>query len=868
MAFQGLHTSCVLCCRLSADELRRDLQGGDGALDQTNWLEVEALVAFRDANVDPTGLLRSWRLPSVENAKKNPHFICNWYGVSCTAGGNVNAIELQNTDADRCLWGNKTIGQSIPPQFGSFPQLRRLALGGLGWCGPQVASDVSPASPPTTFGGLIGTIPSTLWQLTRLVLLDLSKNQLSGELPTELGTLTGLKVINLDNNLFTGSFPFVVPSSTPASDAANSTGVPSLTSELVKFTRLANLSLSNNNFTGSIPAGISGVSTLRSLKLSFLPVSGTLPGTIGQLKNLRALEVVNNPMINGTLPGSWGSLTKLQSLVFQNMTVSGNVTKLLSNMRSLRNLQLTNLTLAGTLPPSLGGRNFSYFEASLMPNLSGSIPSALVKQLCTNTSIITLILSGNGLEGPFPTGLGSCAKLKTINLSNNSLSGAFPAASFFAGLKKLATFNVGSNKLSGPVGAGVLTSAAAIQSFDVSKNKLSGAAPVVSCTENVNLTTVSFGGNSLTGNLSALFPSDCIKNLTAVDYSGNKFESKGGEMPAILEDYKGLKELSLEKLGLEGVMVLPKNLTKLKTLKLGGNAFVGTIPSQLLQDAPSLQTLDLSGSSFVGEIPFPVKGYKNFPIMRELRLANNSLSGNISTSFAELKLLRVLDLSGNKFSGAIPPQLTNATQLQHLNLSRNSLTGSLPPQLGNWTFLLSMRLSFNKFSGSIPRQIAPPSLKRMTYLDLSFNNLNGSIPSGFSNAPNTTVYNLSSNNLTGQVPLNSSGYPSLDASELSNNTLLCGGAGYAPCPSGGLSTGAIVGLSIMSVVLFGLFLALLYFIFKEPDRWAGGKMLVFREVHEENEEDGDFTVHDILDSTDRFHKDTKIVRGSLSPLYR
>jgi len=54
---------------------------------------------------------------------------------------------------------------------------------------------------------LLGTLPSTLANLSKLRILGLSNNQLTGPIPSELGNLSNLRILSLSNNQLTGSIP-------------------------------------------------------------------------------------------------------------------------------------------------------------------------------------------------------------------------------------------------------------------------------------------------------------------------------------------------------------------------------------------------------------------------------------------------------------------------------------------------------------------------------------------------------------------------------------------------------------------------------------------------------------------------------------
>ncbi|XVF83108.1 hypothetical protein PTKIN_Ptkin16aG0106400 [Pterospermum kingtungense] len=69
------------------------------------------------------------------------------------------------------------------------------------------------------------------------------------------------------------------------------------------------------------------------------------------------------------------------------------------------------------------------------------------------------------------------------------------------------------------------------------------------------------------------------------------------------------------------------------------------------------------------------------PRIISLNLSANKLTGEISSSFANLLALELLDLSNNELSGQVPEVLAELPNLNKLNLSGNKLTGSIPQSL-------------------------------------------------------------------------------------------------------------------------------------------------------------------------------------------
>ena len=133
-----------------------------------------------------------------------------------------------------------------------------------------------------------------------------------------------------------------------------------------------------------------------------------------------------------------------------------------------------------------------------------------------------------------------------------------------------------------------------------------------------------------------------------------------------------------------------------------------------------------------------------------LELDSESIYGRLdnSSSLFCLQYLQDLILANNSFTGSLPNSMANLTQLVHLDLSSNNFIGSIPDSMANLTQLVYLDMSSNNFTGSISNFM--PNLTQLLYLYMSSNNFNGPIPS-FNMAKNLTLIDLSHNQLTGQI---------------------------------------------------------------------------------------------------------------------
>ena len=112
------------------------------------------------------------------------------------------------------------------------------------------------------------------------------------------------------------------------------------------------------------------------INLLFNNLKGTLPASLGQLKNLKKLELSFNP-ISGKIPSELGNLNQLEVLAINGTALSGNIPNSLGNLSNLKQLHLSSNQLSGTIPESLGNLKkievFNVFDNDLF----GTLPQGL-----------------------------------------------------------------------------------------------------------------------------------------------------------------------------------------------------------------------------------------------------------------------------------------------------------------------------------------------------------------------------------------------------------------------------------------------------------------------------------------------------------
>uniref|UniRef100_A0A0D3C3U1 Disease resistance R13L4/SHOC-2-like LRR domain-containing protein n=1 Tax=Brassica oleracea var. oleracea TaxID=109376 RepID=A0A0D3C3U1_BRAOL len=234
--------------------------------------------------------------------------------------------------------------------------------------------------------GFTGDIPLSICNLPSLVVLDLSYNNFTGSIPHKLTDL------NLRMNNLEGSLPdmFHVGTSLRALDV----GYNKITEETCKvstellygpisspdhgplaFPELRVLEISDNYFTGSLPPSYFMNWKTSSLErnedgkqsphISGNRFEGQIPGSIGLLKTLIALNLSNNAF-SGHIPLSLANATELESLDLSGNQLSGTIPIGLGSLSFLAFINVSHYQLKGEIPQGtqIIGQHKSSFEGN------------------------------------------------------------------------------------------------------------------------------------------------------------------------------------------------------------------------------------------------------------------------------------------------------------------------------------------------------------------------------------------------------------------------------------------------------------------------------------------------------------------------
>lgn len=107
-----------------------------------------------------------------------------------------------------------------------------------------------------------------------------------------------------------------------------------------------------NNLNGKLPASLGNLKNLKKLELSFNSISGEIPSELGNLKNLEVLAI-NGTDLSGSIPASLGNLSKLTQLHLSSNKLTGSVPQSLENLKNVEVFNVFDNDLFGSLPTGL-----------------------------------------------------------------------------------------------------------------------------------------------------------------------------------------------------------------------------------------------------------------------------------------------------------------------------------------------------------------------------------------------------------------------------------------------------------------------------------------------------------------------------------
>lgn len=298
---------------------------------------------------------------------------------------------------------------------------------------------------------------------------------------------------------------------------------------LLELHYLSSLDLSSNDFGESrIPEFIGSMKQLQHLTLSKSNFSGTVSDGFGNLTNLQTLDLSFNALKMENL--NWlSNLSLLSRLVLSGSDISDpNWLQQMTKLGSLEELYLQFCQI--TPVTSSRGLFINPSSSLLILHLSNSgFTSSIFNWLFNlSTSLVSLDLSNNQLEGPVPDGFGKLIFLKYLDLSVNKFSGGIPKS--LGNMSSLQSLLVSKNRLNESLAEAFVKlcckAMASLEAIDLSVNQLTGSLPDLSSF--LALRELYIHRNRLTGLLTSSIGQ--LARLEELDISYNSLEGPISEL--------------------------------------------------------------------------------------------------------------------------------------------------------------------------------------------------------------------------------------------------------------------------------------------------------------------------------------------------
>ncbi|PHT49691.1 hypothetical protein CQW23_09438 [Capsicum baccatum] len=357
-----------------------------------------------------------------------------------------NLTKMQHLE----LSGNKLIGE-IPKEISNLIELEELDLGRNSFSGSLDMeifnisglkiiylsfNNLSGSLPPNigsilpnieelylrNLTNLVGTIPHSISNCSKLTILELSNNQLTGLIPNSLGYLTHLQILNLGGNNLTSDSSLNFQTS------------------LTNCRNLTYLYLFLNPLNGMLPVSVGNFSTsLIKFYASSRKIRGRIPDEVGYLNSLFDLDLTGNnlagsiPMSNGnlrnlqgSLPNCLGKVTSLREIHVCSNILSSNTLQSLGNLKDLVVLDLSSNNMVGSLPLEIGN-----FKAATLIDLSmNQFSDGIPREIGGLQTLVQLSLRHKNLQGAIPNSMSNMY----FNISVNKLYGEIPSGGTFKNL--------------------------------------------------------------------------------------------------------------------------------------------------------------------------------------------------------------------------------------------------------------------------------------------------------------------------------------------------------------------------------------------------------------------------------------------------
>ena len=159
---------------------------------------------------------------------------------------------------------------------------------------------------------------------------------------------------------------------------------------------------------------------LLALELIWIGFASEIPPEIGDLRNLRTLNLHRNRIVGG-IPPELGRLQNLETLNLSDNRLDGAIPPELGNLRNLATLDLRFNQLGGVIPPEIGGLSKLKALRLGFTGVGGDL-----SRLANMPQLEELDLFQTGFGGPIPPEIGALSNLRVLDIWNTGIEGPFP----------------------------------------------------------------------------------------------------------------------------------------------------------------------------------------------------------------------------------------------------------------------------------------------------------------------------------------------------------------------------------------------------------------------------------------------------------
>jgi Leucine-rich repeat (LRR) protein len=186
---------------------------------------------------------------------------------------------------------------------------------------------------------LEGTLPASIPEQTTMHFFSIHKNQMNGPVPSSLTNLVNLQHIDLSNNDFTGDMTtelFTMPNLYHIYLAENDFTVGPIPPLNATMEKLREIALKNTNRVGPLP-NFTNFTGLFLIDLDNNALTGTVPAHYGKLPALRHLLLNRNPDLSGDLP-TFSEPSNLGTVLLDRTGIVGDFTSI-CNLKTIKGEQ-------------------------------------------------------------------------------------------------------------------------------------------------------------------------------------------------------------------------------------------------------------------------------------------------------------------------------------------------------------------------------------------------------------------------------------------------------------------------------------------------------------------------------------------------